>query len=451
MNPKPARCAGVAVASCLLLAGGVTAADAAAVPTTAAVAIKDASFEGVPTWTSSRPGLDVVRTAAAHSGASALLLFARSSGAAQMTPAQSLVPQTSKDATYRLSLYVSANRTGVPATVTMLETSGATVLGQESVAVTATADGWQQVSLAYRAKSAGGQLSVQAGSVGLVRGAGLRIDDISITRSMPAVPAPPTQPVALRTTFGVSANIPIAGQSYTERYQQQMQAPIGARGLFYYFPPGQNPTWNANLQAVPADQDVTISTKVFDAGANAAFAAQVPRTRSGRVFYHYWQEPENDMTAAQYRERATIVAGAVASNPRITFGIELMDWTFRPASGRNWREWVIPEAKHLGVSLYGSGGTATATGGTALVDILAAAASEKGMSWGADAWGYALPDSATAADRDRRAQWVLATGTQLKARGATHANWFNARWPNGDYTLTNDPKLLAAWQQVLAG
>lgn len=430
------RCAAVAAASLALLGTTSLQANAAETATTTDIAVNNSSFEAPIAWTPSRPGLDVVRTAAAHSGTRALLLYARTTGAAYTSPAASLVTETTRGSTYRLSAYISANVAAVPAEVSVLEKSGGTVVARHSVAVTARSGDWQKIDLEHLATTTGGQLTVELGSTSLARSAGIRLDDMSLSKSTPLAP---------RTKFGVSANLPSAGQSFAQRYQEQMQAPVAAKGLFYYFPGGVNPTWNANLQAVPSDQDVVISTKVFDAAANAAFAAQVPRDRTGRVFYHYWQEPEDDMTPAVYRERASTVAKAVASNPRITFGVELMAYDFNPRSGRNWREWMVPEVKHLGVSLYAKSGN-----GVTIVQDVAAAAKSLGIEWGADAWGYALPAGATSAERDTRAQWVTTTGTLMKQLGATHADWFNTTWSNGDYLLTSDPKLLSAWQAVTA-
>lgn len=304
-------------------------------------------------------------------------------------------------------------------------------------------------------------LSLPAGIVSLAQGthtlrvvmdtAGLNLNYLDVTEQS----QPKPRPTSLR--WGVSAVHPKSGQTWAQAYAEQVTE-LGASAVFYYFPGGVNPTWNANLASIPSGHDIMISTKVSDVQAIQAFVNQVPRDRQGLIYLHYWQEPENDFVtaaaSATFRARASAMAPIVKSHPRMRFGVELMAWSLQPGSGRNWKDWVTPEMDYVGWSIYAnSSGIASKGGdGKAEVDRVADAMAQDGRPWGAFAWGFALNTSLSYSvpDRQIRAQWLLDSAAELKARGAMNGLWFNTPWGATDYSLQTDSILLQAWQTATA-
>ncbi|MBK7857917.1 MAG: carbohydrate-binding protein [Archangiaceae bacterium] len=300
------------------------------------------------------------------------------------------------------------------------------------------AAGWQSWS---SLKLGSAQLSAGPHRVRLVHDTGgLNVNYLDVTE----VRAP--------VRYGVSAVMPRSGQSWPQAYREQMTE-LGAQAVFYYFPAGVNPSWNANLASVPSEHDIMISTKVATPAAVQAFVNQVPRDRKGTIYFHYWQEPEDDFSTAAdqqtYRERARAIAPIIKAHPRMKFGVELMQWSLKAASGRNWKSWVIPEMDFVGWSVYcGNGGDGDKVGdGKVAVDLVADAMEADGRPWGAFAWGCALNSSNFGAhDQQLRAKWVTDSAAELNARGSINALWFNCEWKNaGDYTIQNDPYLQSAW------
>lgn len=304
---------------------------------------------------------------------------------------------------------------------------------------TSAADGWQRYS-----DLALGSVSLAAGAhrLRVVFETGhVNLNYLNVTRTVDTV------------RWGVSAVHPKPGQTWPDAYREQV-IELGATSVFYYFTPGSRPTWNANLASIPSDHDILISTKVDDPAAIQAFVDQVPRTRTGLIYFHYWQEPEDNFpTAADqatYRARAKAMAAIVKSHPRMRFGVELMQWTLRPASGRDWKAWVIPEMDFIGWSVYcDNHGDGDRTGdGKAAVDLVADAMAADGRVWGAFAWGCPLnPASTTSTGRALRARWLRDSADELKAKRALNGLWFNTPWNDVDYTLQADSVLLDAWFQ----
>lgn len=192
----------------------------------------------------------------------------------------------------------------------------------------------------------------------------------------------------------------------------------------------------------------------FDASMRAWFAAAPENVD---VYWCYWHEPENDIeegtfTAEQYKaafEHLDRLATA-ADNPRLRSTVILQSYSTRPASGRNWHDYV-PDPDSVDVLAWDAYNRDT-TRYSSPADMLDAprrASESLGLRFAVAELGSRL---VSGDDGSGRAAWLRSVGAYLKQHDAVFVDYFDFLWNDGadDYRL-RDRASVQAWKQLNAG
>ena len=268
--------------------------------------------------------------------------------------------------------------------------------------------------------------------------------------------------------FGVGGT----ADPFDATYAQQRQT-LRAENVYVYWPPnGQNPSWSRHCASVPDDHDIILQFKASTRAAYDASLATFPRNRTGKVYVHYWNEPEDQIrdgvfTLAEWQQRTDALYAAVdaANLPYVVKSVELMDWTLvlwseggQPTNGpRNPHNYIRPGCEHIALSVYAEykivdGHAVPKFEPVEQAKRCAAFARARGLPWSNAAGGMPLPPSH---ERDpqsirNRIAWLRASTSACAAQRAVHYNWFDLTWPDGNYRIADDPALHRAWLALSA-
>jgi hypothetical protein len=192
----------------------------------------------------------------------------------------------------------------------------------------------------------------------------------------------------------------------------------------------------------------------WDAAMTAWFAG-APKNLD--VYWSYWHEPENDIqagsfTAAEYKAAFQHLDDLAkqADNPRLRSTVILQSYTTRPASGRNWRDYV-PDPSSVDVlawDVYNRDKSQYSSP----ADLLGAplqASESFGRPFAVAELGSAL---VAGDDGSGRAAWLRSLGAYLKLHDAVFVDYFDFLWNGGanDYRLS-DKASLDAWKSISGG
>ena len=258
--------------------------------------------------------------------------------------------------------------------------------------------------------------------------------------------------------YGVSAT----SGSFNTGYLQQVQESEASVGYFY----GQDPRWSS-VSAVPASHDLWMQTKATTKAAYVAMLASFPATRSGKVYLHYFNEPEDqiergDFTLAQWQQRTDWLYEAIKESGKsyVVPAVEIMYWdlvqTNKGTAGpaRQIGNYLRPGVKAVGMSAYAekkvsNGHEVASTSPTVMPATIHAWSTKVGLPVSViTGWAVAteyLNDPVTLANR---VAWTKTAAANLELAGVAHMMWFDIPWSNGDYRLRSDPNLLSAWRQL---
>lgn len=263
-----------------------------------------------------------------------------------------------------------------------------------------------------------------------------------------------------RMILGVSAT----PGAFEAGYAAQVKA-IGARACYLYGSSVRYSQWDA----VPEDQDIWIQTLGTTRSDFDLMLASFPRKRTGRVFLHYHQEPEDNiedgtLTLAQFQQRTDDLYAAIdaANLPYVVKSVELMYWTLTlnnkggQGPARTVANFLRPGVQHVGWSAYAekkvsNGHEIAGTDPAKAAATIKAWADKTGLGFSViTGWSVGsayLTDAVTLANR---VAWTKAMFTAFNAVGSRHLLWFDIMWGSGDYRIETDPTLLVAWRELLA-
>ncbi len=189
----------------------------------------------------------------------------------------------------------------------------------------------------------------------------------------------------------------------------------------------------------------------YDAAMRAWFAA-APRNRP--VWWVYWHEPEDDIsagrfTAADYRAAfARLDALAErASNRMLRTTQVLMDWTLNPRSGRDWRTYY-PGARVIDVQAWDQYHYANAT--TCAYQSMSSRETRRGAYRLTRAEGndFGIAEIGSDSCIAQRPAWLRDIGAWSRTR-AVFVTYFNST-VGGDFRLS-DRESQEAWRSVVTG
>jgi hypothetical protein len=194
---------------------------------------------------------------------------------------------------------------------------------------------------------------------------------------------------------------------------------------------------------------------VISGSDNAALAQFFDTAPTGHaIYYSYYHEPEDNIaagqfTAAQYRQAWGVIASIAdqADNRDLHSTLILMSYDLRPASHRNWRDY-LPAGKvisTLGWDAYPAGstgrGTMKLTPPRRFMGRAVAVSKSAGLPFGFAEFGTSLVTG--------RAAWLTSVGKYLVSSGALFGTLFDASGPQPSMALT-DSASISAWHNVVA-
>jgi hypothetical protein len=192
----------------------------------------------------------------------------------------------------------------------------------------------------------------------------------------------------------------------------------------------------------------------FDAKMKAWFAG-APKNHD--IYWSYWHEPENDIeagsfTAAEYKaafEHLDQLAEK-AGNKRLRSTVILQSYSTRPASGRNWRDYV-PDPGSVDVLAWDvyNRDPNQYTSPAELLNGPVRASESIGKPFAVAEIGGAL---VAGDDGSGRAAWLRSVGAYLKRQGAVFVAYFDFSWNGGadDYRIRDAPSV-DAWKDISGG
>jgi hypothetical protein len=173
--------------------------------------------------------------------------------------------------------------------------------------------------------------------------------------------------------------------------------------------------------------------------------------RDQHIYWSYYHEPEEDITAGKFSARKYRKAWAhlraladTADNPRLHATLILMSWSLEPDSGRNWRKYY-PGRDVIQVLGWDTYNFAADEGRYEdPVEMYArtiATSKAEGLPFGiAETGSHLVPGD----HGKRRAAWIRTMTHHLTEAGALWVAYFDLDWETGDYRLT-DPPSRKAW------
>ena len=280
-----------------------------------------------------------------------------------------------------------------------------------------------------------------------------------LTRTWTAPSEDPTDRPPMK--YGVAAT---AGD-FNTGYLAQVEESGASVGYFY----GQDPRWSS-VAAVPDGHDIWMQTKATTKAAYEATLASFPRTRTGKVYLHYFNEPEDDIERGEFsleewQQRTDWLYEAIEESglAYVVPSVEIMYWdlllTNKGTAGpaRTIDSYLRPGVEAVGMSAYAekkvSDGHEVAAASPVTMPRTIGAWSRKVdlpvsviTGWAVDA-AY-LTDPVTLANR---VDWTKTVAANLEAAGVAHMMWFDIEWSTGTYDLSSDPQLLSAWRALSGG
>lgn len=264
---------------------------------------------------------------------------------------------------------------------------------------------------------------------------------------------------AVDTVFG-STVAQQQGEARAEAWSR-VNATYGPVPVVRIFSDGLPPTWR-ELQRDLGAVDAVISFKVHPTEVLSgtvdrrlsAWFADAPTQRD--TYWVYFHEPENNVeagefTAAQFREAWQHIAelAALQGNDRLHATVVLMCYTVNPASGRDWRDYVVTGGllDVLAWDCYNHGtDRGVYTDPALLLQRAVDASRDADAAWGVAELGARLAEGD---DGSGRARWLTAVGEYARRHGATFVTYFDST-VGGDFRLTDEPSI-QAWKQLVTG
>lgn len=192
----------------------------------------------------------------------------------------------------------------------------------------------------------------------------------------------------------------------------------------------------------------------FDASMRTWFAAA---PRNLHVYWCYWHEPENDIEQGAFTAEEFTSAfehldqlAAAAGNPRLRSTVILQSYSTRPASGRNWRDYV-PDSGSVDVLAWDAYNRDTRrySNPAAMLDASRRASESLDLPFAVGELGSPLVNGD---DGSGRAAWLRSVGDYATQHDAVFVNYFDFVWNDGadDYRLRDGPSV-QAWRELNGG
>ncbi|WP_010147523.1 carbohydrate binding domain-containing protein [Serinicoccus profundi] len=432
-----------------------------ALPGTAQAAglVRNGSFdEGTRYWRTNGSA-EVLRTES-FSGNPAAVLTSTTQRHTVLNDATNSVADTgSTGATYRLSARVRGT-SGTDGALRLREV-GATGTREHQKAFELTGS-WQTVSLPITTTRSGASLDVNVVAWNLAPGERLVVDDVTLTRTTTALPAPEpcTGRVPDTTLFG--ASMTTSGISAEDSLERLDQA-FGTLPVVRIFDPGLPFEWSHARNDLLEGRTMVMSFRPMPqdvlAGRHDAFFrrwfAQAPEDRT--IYWSYIHEPEpliksGRFTATQYKAawRRIEALADEACKPNMFSTLILTGWTAIPASGRDYRDYDAGRdvIDVLAWDPYNGASDPDRDYYSPVSEFMAPAVQTSiadGRPWGIAETGSRLVPGD---DGQGRAAWLRSVAEYAVRHDAQFVTYFQST-RDGDWRL-NDRYSRAVWREFVA-
>jgi hypothetical protein len=258
--------------------------------------------------------------------------------------------------------------------------------------------------------------------------------------------------------YGVSAT----SGSFATGYNTQMRTLNAQVGYLY----GKDPR-GSDFAGIPEDQDLWLQTKATTRAQFDAMLASFPKHRTGKVYLHYWNEPEDNIDGGtlslkdwQARTDALYAAIDAAKLPYVVKSVEVQYYTLQLTNkgttdpARQLQNYLRPGVQQVGFSAYAetkvvNGHQVAGTDPVKMPAVIKSWATKSGLPFSIiTGWAVSTDLLSDPVTLKNRRDWLAAVAPQLKAAGAEHLMWFDIPWANGDYRLETDPGLLTVWKNL---
>jgi hypothetical protein len=293
-----------------------------------------------------------------------------------------------------------------------------------------------------------------------------------LVTALAAVPA--TGPAAQAVPSGVQFGAVVAtrgGETFAQAIARQDAAygvpdPMPISRVFYS---GAPQAWPGNHGM--SGRPVVVSfryapTQVTQGRYDAALRSWFANAPDYDVYWSYSHEPEDNIargefTAAQYRAAwqhiSDIADEEAPESAQLHSTLIVMCYTMNPASGRNWRDYYVPDAQSmLAFDCYNHAGKRNQYGNPANIfkPLINWANANPTIPWGVSEVGSVLANND--ADGTRRAAWLRDVANFLVAKynanpaiAAQFVLYYDVVGPKGtDYRLSDNNSKLA-WRDIV--
>lgn len=243
-----------------------------------------------------------------------------------------------------------------------------------------------------------------------------------------------------------------------------------SRGTYVYWPTGANTVWSNGPSSVPDRDFIWLQTKDTTRAQFERTLSTFPRHRRGKVYLHYYNEPEDQiedgsfsLAAWQARTDALYAAIDASGLDYIVKSIEIMDYTIalwkmgRGGAGRNGarnpNNYVRRGTECIGLSQYSAnlqnvnGHMKAGTSAEEIIERDSRWTRSVGLPWACAAGGTPLPPPY---HNDKISQmhqrdWLQNIVPLARQAGARSWSWFDRNWSTGIYEFDSLPFLARAW------
>ncbi|MDQ2810897.1 MAG: hypothetical protein M3Z75_03200 [Actinomycetota bacterium] len=248
-----------------------------------------------------------------------------------------------------------------------------------------------------------------------------------------------------------TASVPLLGASVSSTDLAATTAQFGPLPIVRVYYPGlpASNAWvggaaGANHSAVIVSFKA-LPTDILSGADDAALTHFFDTAPTGHpIYYSYYHEPEDNITAGQFTladfkaawARVVKLANA-AHNPDLHSTLILMNWDLMKASGRDWKSYLPGGGiiSTLGWDAYPFGSPANFMG------LCITASESVGLPYGFPEFGLPTPVN--------RPAWITAAGNYLLTSGALFASYFNGSAQDTVDQLT-DQASQNAWKGFVA-
>jgi hypothetical protein len=252
--------------------------------------------------------------------------------------------------------------------------------------------------------------------------------------------------------FGVSNSASV--WDYVTRQTTELKA----RAMYQY---GQTTTLWGKLATVPDSHDIWFQSLTTSASGADSLIASMPDTRTGKVYLHFKNEPEDNMSAAAYVAGAKVLYDAVdrarAKGRDLSYIVKAAELNgYQLIKGTDERPFVPAGCQCVGWSVYGgqkvvNGHADWAVSPQQWVDTISTAMQDIKLPFSVAAGGLPLTAAQLndSVSRQNRVNGMVTLAENFKNLGARHFMWYDRVMPDtskpNDFLFAHDRDLTNAW------